>query len=255
MTFAGVDGCSGGWIVVYGDGDKENCLCGKMVEDINALLSFQKEMGIEVIAIDIPIGLPSKENPQRRVDITAKKNLKNRASSVFMAPILELVKVKDKYNYKNDFGYICEISKTLSSGKKISKQVFCLFNKLLDVNDHIEEIRRNKIREFHPELCWSAEVKCSKKTIDGFNSRIKDLASHLGWKEEHLCEFIQKIREGRCKLIARDDVVDALCGLVVAKRIASNRGIASIKESETDPACEIYYIPHNDSHCLTDIIP
>jgi len=245
MKVAGVDGCRGGWIVVYGDSDKKNCLCGKMVEDINELLSFQKENGIEVIAIDIPIGLPSKEKPQRAVDIVAKEKLQNRASSVFMAPIVDLVYVKPKdcydYTSKRDFEDVCKKSKCLS-GKKISKQIFCLFNKLRDVNNHAKEMRANNIKEFHPELCWSKEVKCSKKTIEGYSSRIEDLAFHLGWKKTHLCEFIQEIRKGRCALIARDDVVDALCGLAVARRILNEEKFYSIKESDDNPTSEIYYI-------------
>ena len=103
-------------------------------------------------------------------------------------------------------------------------------------------MRANKIKEFHPELCWSGTVSCSKKTDTGYNSRIKDLAKLLKKKEELLHKFVCDIRIGRCKLIARDDIVDALCGLAVARRILNKEKFDSIKESDDNPTSEIYFI-------------
>ena len=97
MMVAGVDGCRGGWIIVYSN---NNLLQGEMLKDINELLDFQRRVNIARIAIDIPVGLPAKEKIYRNVDKKAKELLKERSSSVFFAPIAELVKYKEEYTKK-----------------------------------------------------------------------------------------------------------------------------------------------------------
>ena len=232
---AGVDGCRGGWIIVYSN---NNLLQGEMLKDINELLDFQRRVNIARIAIDIPVGLPAKEKIYRNVDKKAKELLKERSSSVFFAPIAELVKYKEEYDYQKDYKEICEESIRLT-GKKISRQIFCIFNKLQDVEKHKDRMIKNGFIEFHPELCWK-NINSSKKKASGYKERLKEIASELNMAEEEVDNFIKSIRNNRCKIIAKDDVIDALCGLIVAKKYLTE-SIKIIKESDTNSYPSIYY--------------
>ncbi len=70
-------------------------------------------MDIEVIAIDIPIGLP--ETGPRECDVLARRLLgRARASSVFPAPIRAVLGAKD-------YQQACAIRHKIE-GKKMSKQ-------------------------------------------------------------------------------------------------------------------------------------
>ena len=234
MNVAGVDGCRGGWIIVYCD---NNSFHGEMLKDIEDLLEFQCNKNIERIAIDIPMGLPTKEKNYRNVDKIAKELLKKKRSSVFFAPIADIVNIKEKYDYQADYEEICKESKNLT-GKKISRQIFCIFNKLKDVEKHLKQMQQNNIIEFHPELCWK-NIKSSKKKASGYKERVKEISFELNITEDYIDNFIKDIRNNRCSLIAKDDVVDALCGLIVAKK--DPKHLKKIDEADKDSSSTIYY--------------
>jgi predicted RNase H-like nuclease len=77
----GVDGCPGGWIVAAEDPAGARL---QLIREATGLL----ELDLDLIAIDIPIGVPEVyEEGGRRCDRQARRLLgRPRASSVFSAP-------------------------------------------------------------------------------------------------------------------------------------------------------------------------
>ena|SRR5258708_11883904 len=79
----GAGGCKGGWIVITKDLDPGR-LSWRSCETTHELVYFEPKA--QIIAIDIPIGLP--DRGPRTCDLDAGRLLgQDRASSVFPAPI------------------------------------------------------------------------------------------------------------------------------------------------------------------------
>jgi predicted RNase H-like nuclease len=80
VTVIGIDGCRSGWIAVaLGD----DGVAAHHLRHISEVGDASPEA--ELIAIDIPIGLP--EGGQRHADVAARQFLGRRRNSVFLAPI------------------------------------------------------------------------------------------------------------------------------------------------------------------------
>ena len=79
---AGVDGCPAGWIQITRHA-KSGEIASRYLPDAAALV--QQEPRPDVIAIDIPIGLP--KAGARACDVEARRLLGPRRSSVFAAPL------------------------------------------------------------------------------------------------------------------------------------------------------------------------
>ena len=76
----GVDGCTGGWIVASRDAG--GAISVRRVDAFEALFEAPRP---EVVAVDVPIGLP--QRGPRDCDVEARRLLGARRSSVFPAPI------------------------------------------------------------------------------------------------------------------------------------------------------------------------
>ena len=74
---AGVDGCSGGWIAAVVEG-------GRVDFQIHATFESVLSLDVEVIGVDIPIGLPLTE--PRRADLLARTFVGPRWPAVFLTP-------------------------------------------------------------------------------------------------------------------------------------------------------------------------
>jgi predicted RNase H-like nuclease len=78
----GADGCKGGWLLVTKD-LKSGCISYKPCRSTRDL--FFSASSLEVLALDIPIGL--KDKGPRKCDLQARRLLiAGRVSSVFPAP-------------------------------------------------------------------------------------------------------------------------------------------------------------------------
>jgi len=82
MKYIGVDGCKIGWFFVAGN-DNDEWKFGT-VNNIKELSPKIKKS--EITLIDIPIGLREKEPQERLCDLSARKLIGKRRSSVFPAP-------------------------------------------------------------------------------------------------------------------------------------------------------------------------
>src|ERR1700674_1274062 len=95
---AGVDGCRNGWIVALG----QSWPCCEPVgiefyPDFKAVLEATQTC--EVVAVDMPIGLPD-GSELRECDLGAQKALGRKRSSVFLTPPLSCVEVDNVRDFQ-----------------------------------------------------------------------------------------------------------------------------------------------------------
>jgi predicted RNase H-like nuclease len=201
---AGIDGCKGGWLCVL-KGIWGNEWRARMFRTIFDLQDIMDE--VLLIAIDMPIGLPSlKSNGERTCDRLARKLLQKRACCVFPVPSRE------------------EIAK---GSHRLPKQTLNLIPKLKELDEFMTPSRQIWIKETHPELGFfeanQSRPLNSKKTKEGLMERTKALGLIFGpdWHR-----FVQEALKGfKRKEGLVEDMLDASIALWTASRIL--KGTAS----------------------------
>ena len=222
---AGADGCKSGWYRASRETNTSE-LRFDVVERAADLL--EGAVSPEVLAIDIPIGLP--DEGRRECEQMARRRLEwPRRNSVFPAPIRPAL-------HANNREHASEITAAID-GRRVGTQAWGIYPKIREVDELLQSSSeaRSRIREVHPELCfwsWSggSPIVQSKKSKEG---RVR----RLGLAEDWLGPDVLARARGDClkKDVADDDILDAIAALWTATRIA--RG-----EAETLPA-----IPPADS--------
>jgi predicted RNase H-like nuclease len=211
---AGVDGCPAGWIAALWDGASEftSHLCPSFA-DVMALPA-------EIIAIDMPIGLPERSGRPPEREVRAK--LGERRSSVFAVPAEETV-------YCVGYLEACRVNLLHSDPpKKVSKQCFHLFPKMREIDALIAPSYQARIFESHPELAFwvmNAEMPLNlpKKVkgqpyAPGLDLR-RALLRKNGVPVDLLCH------DYRRRDVGPDDLLDACACAFVAWRILKGRSI------------------------------
>jgi len=208
-VICGADGCRAGWVVVSKDLDSGSIswrLCSTAHE-----LVYSKPAA-QVIALDIPIGLP--ERGARDCDLEARKILgRPRASSVFPAPIRPVLAAT---SYDN----ACQIRLQIE-GKKLSVQAWAIVSKIREVDDvlrHDFDLLA-RVREVHPEVCFyflagERPLQHSKKRPIGREERRQLLEPWFG------ASLLAALAERAHLASTEDDVLDAFAALWTAERIA-----------------------------------
>jgi predicted RNase H-like nuclease len=126
---------------------------------------------LELLAIDIPIGLPY--SGLRPADLAARAALGPRRSSLFVTPIRRAVEEVD---------YACanRLSREIT-GLGMSKQAHALRQKILDVDHWLAGRPALRAIEVHPELSFArmagAPMPYAKKTWAGMQARRAALAA------------------------------------------------------------------------------
>jgi predicted RNase H-like nuclease len=208
----GLDGCKGGWVAVSKDLETGRItwrLC------LTALDLFIREPAPQVIAIDIPIGLP--DRGARGCDGKARKLLgPGRASSVFTAPIRPVLEAVD-------YPDACRIRSEID-GKKMSLQAYAILCKIKEVDEAIRQNPglRNRVHEVHPEVCFyylagKDAMRNNKKGPPGRKERIDKLQPIFDhWLQDALAQR-HRLESGE------DDVLDAFAALWTAERIVTGK--------------------------------
>ena len=211
----GVDGCPGGWFSVGFDG-----LGGYDVEVFTSFSELLVHYGdAELVLVDIPIGLP--EGPEGRdCDREARKLLGRRRSSVFPTPTRQTV--KQAAASPGDYVGASEVERR-AAGKGISRQAFAIAPKIAEVDDVM--LTRGggagpEVREVHPELCFRAlnnraPMEFGKKKMEGEAERLRVLQ---GTEPRTRRIFDEACSRFLRKVVARDDLLDALAAAVAAYR-------------------------------------
>lgn len=199
VTYAGIDGCKAGWIMVKKAG--ANYEFG-IWENIPELIHSNAE--VRRFLIDIPIGLGSQSQP-RTIDQTLRCELGKRSSTVFNAPVREAAYAK---NYEE-----AKAKNKSIEGKSLSIQSFNICPKIRETDKFLIANNHIDIIESHPELCFKylndREVVSSKKsTPEGIEVRLNILRRY----DSQVPELFQKIlSETQRKQAKKDDIIDAIC--------------------------------------------
>ncbi len=197
-TFIGIDGIPHGWVAVYIDekGGQRFDHCSRL--DRLLTVSHTRAM------IDIPIGPP--EWKYRRCDLEARKLV---GSSVFLGARWNVWTFR---SYKEANAYYWEHDDT-----GIAKQLWCIRDKLQEVNEAMTPRRQSRLQETHPELVFwrlNGGPLANKKTEDGRKQRIALLKRH-GFNQIETW-----LGQRRGTGIGRDDLIDACaCALAARDRI------------------------------------
>jgi predicted RNase H-like nuclease len=206
----GVDGCKGGWICISKDLDSGR-IAWHLYDTAHELV--YQEPRPQVVAIDIPIGLPNEGS--RACDLEARKRLgPGRASSIFPAPIRPVLSA-------TSYPEACQIGYGVEQ-KKLSRQTWAIIPKIRDIDSALRQDPqlRHLVCEVHPEVCFyflagERPMQFSKKTESGEAERQALLQPVFeGWLEEAIVARRQLAS-------ATDDVLDAFAALWTAQRIAT----------------------------------
>jgi len=165
----GVDGCKGGWIAARVEGTRiEWTLYDTAAEVVSD--------DAEVIAVDIPMGLP--DAGVRSCDVAARRRLTGRASSVFAAPARSVLNAPSYAEARRCLADAGDAS--------MSAQAFGIVAKVREWDEVLTPRLQSRVIEVHPEVSFAAMTGHAlprKKTAAGVGSRIValglDAAGHL----------------------------------------------------------------------------
>jgi predicted RNase H-like nuclease len=201
LRYLGLDGFRKGWVCAWIDEKGLHDFdYSKDVETLLQRISHQRAM------IDIPIGLPDKG--YRECDTQAAKEL---GSSVFKGA-RRGVWAFSTYSNANAHYWSNE-----GPGKGISLQLWCVRDKIKQVDDIMVPARQHVLCETHPELIFcklSADVPLDKKKSENGRSQRITILKKMGFGR-----IEDMLKERRKTGIGRDDLIDA-CACALAARDA-----------------------------------
>lgn len=221
----GVDGATGGWVIAQAAPATNGALTLESLSFADSLsdsvkrLSSSNEFGVDVIAVDMPIGLPVDGN--RPADSLARQRLGPRRSTFFPTPIRATLDF-------DDYAAANAHSKH-ASGSGLSKQAWNLLPKIREVDALWSHEFAGRLVEAHPETSFAEiagePVMTKKATAQGQYERLELLSSiYADGFEECLAELPPKWRV---------DAIDACAVAWSAKRHAL--GVAEVLGGEIDP--------------------
>ena len=215
---SGVDGCPAGWVAVHWDGGAD--AKAELFESFAGLLQSQAE----IIAVDMPIGLPETAGKVGRVcEVLTRQKLGQRQSSVFSVPSRAAA-------WEEDYRRSCAVNLEHSDPpRKVSKQCFNLLPKIREIDVLITPQLQARIHEVHPELAFWAlngqhsldlakKVK-SRANPDGLELRRKLLRQN-GFPIDTL-----KVGNWPKSKVGEDDILDACACAWSAMRIFRGENI------------------------------
>lgn len=215
---AGVDGCRAGWLVVLRDLTGREASRVRIVPDFAHVLALPEQP--EIIAVDIPIGLPDRSGPGgRRADAEARAQLGLRQSSVFPVPARAAV-------WANDYRAASALALAHSDPpRKVSKQIYNLFPKIREVDALMSAQMQRRVFEAHPEVAFWAmngetplgEPKKVKSAPHGPGLALRRTLLLAQGFEADLVARSQTTRSGA----GDDDLLDACACAWTAARIAA----------------------------------
>jgi len=212
MAVVGVDACKTGWIAVVLRGDAR--AEAHHLPTIDSLPSVVDDAA--VIAIDIPIGLPS--SGYRTADLDGKRFLQRKHASLFLVPPRVVLQAPTHVEAN---ALSVEIT-----GRGISRQSYGLRAKIFEVEAWLRTAPCD-VYEVHPEISFAVLLgtpcTASKKTWAGMIER-QDALTRAGIELRH-------IAGPAARQAAVDDMLDAAAAAWTAQRILDG-------EARTFPATD-----------------
>ena len=167
----GVDACKAGWVgAILEPGAPRPRIA--VAQTIDALVeTVRQSLGIQVVGIDIPIGLP--DNSTRQADALARKALTGKASSVFTTLTRAAYAAQSRVE--------ADTANRALSGQGVGAQAFALRPKILEVDTWVRSRPTVLVLEVHPELSFAtmagAPLLTGKKTDQGRRERLDALTA------------------------------------------------------------------------------
>jgi predicted RNase H-like nuclease len=213
MAVLGVDGWRGAWVGALLDGRSVTLLA---LPDATAVLAVP---GVEIIAIDMPIGLS--DDGVRACDVRARKLLGPAGSSVFPTPVRAVLAT-------DDYATARDLSRAATNPPRApSAQSFQLVKAIRQLDEALGDPPSDRIVEVHPELAFRAldpAVRDRKGSARGSIQRLRALRAVMD-VEEALAEGPRDV-----PLV---DALDACAAAWSARRIAD--GVAeSVGDGSVD---------------------
>lgn len=201
---AGADWFEGRWLAVMEDPEGINV---RLVPEFSDFLEWPS---LELLVIDIPIGLP--DCGARQCDRQARRAIRPRGSSVFPAPIRPVLKAGSQIE-ASQIRYSVE-------GKRCSAQAFGIYPIIGSVDRHMSPDLQMRIREGHPELSFAcmnggSGLRWPKRHPEGYWERRDLLNPHF----HDLQKTIASLRPQSAVI----DLLDALSMLWTARRVRSGK--------------------------------
>jgi predicted RNase H-like nuclease len=216
---AGADGCKAGWIVAFVGADPDDIRISVLAKFADIFAAPEQP---QVVAVDVPLGLPAHVGPlgwgpERAV----RPLLGERQSSVFAVPSRRAV-------YAPDFSAACRLAlETSDPPRKVSKQLFMIAPKIREVDQTLRGTPAliERVFEVHPEVAFwrlngnralhePKKIK-GRPYEPGLALRRKILVSH-GFSEAAMA---QPAPPGA----AVDDLLDSMVCAATALRILGGR--------------------------------
>ncbi|GGH33326.1 hypothetical protein GCM10007036_45860 [Alsobacter metallidurans] len=231
---AGVDGCKGGWVAAV----RAPRAAGPTIEVFARFADLLDQLPADaIVAVDMPIGLPERIGPGGRgPEALLRPLLGERQSSVFSVPSRSAVSAPD-------YAAACAAALATSDPpRKVSKQCFFLFSKMLEIDALLraDPALRTRVFESHPE---GAFMRLNGGPLTE-PKKVKSQAYGPGLEQRRA--LLESAGLARSLLAARpprgagaDDVLDACACLVTAIRL--ERGEASSLPAQ--PAFDAHGIP------------
>ena len=211
MAVLGVDGWRGQWVGALLDGRSVRLLA---LPDIAAVLAVAD---VEVIAIDMPIGLS--DDGARACDVEARRRLPGATSTVFPAPVRPVLRATT-YDEARSTSHA-------ASGRSLSVQTFALVPAIRSLDDALGDPPDSRVHEVHPELSFRAldeRVTDRKASPNGLAQRIRALEAVM-----NVLDTLARDRSG----VPVVDALDACAAAWSARRIADGVG-ACVGDGRTD---------------------
>jgi predicted RNase H-like nuclease len=167
----GVDACKAGWVgaILEPGAPRPRVAVASTIAGL--VESVRQSLGIQVVGIDIPIGLP--DDSTRRADALARRALRGKASSVFTT--------LTRAAYAEDTRAEADAVNRALTGQGVGAQAFALRPKILEVDAWVRSRPTVAVVEVHPELSFAvmagAPLLANKKTDEGRRDRLAALAA------------------------------------------------------------------------------
>ena len=166
----GVDGCPGGWVgaLLVPRAPRPRVVVAPTIEAL--VETVRAELDVQVVGIDIPIGLP--DSSIRQADVLARRALPGRASSVFTTLTRPAYLAADRAAADT-------VNRGLS-GQGVGAQAFALRAKILEVDAWLRSRPTVEVVEVHPEVSFATMTGGplpGKRTPEGQQARLAALAA------------------------------------------------------------------------------
>jgi predicted RNase H-like nuclease len=207
MPVLGVDACPEGWIGIRLDASiAVSAFCASTIHEL-----VGAARRVDVVGIDIPIGLPT--DLPRQAEVLARRLVGPRASSVFTPPPRAVLEAPTHAEAS-------AVSRRLI-GQGVTQQAYRLVPKILQVDDWLPSAGVPVV-EVHPEVSFAAMAGAvlaePKTTWPGFQLRRRLLADVGIWLAGDL--GLAGLRVGA------DDVLDAAAVAWSAQRVVRGEAVS-----------------------------